>query len=456
MSDLKKGLEEIKNVVGPENFFTDEVDTLPSSRDRWPVLANKKYLKLADAVVTPTTTKEVVEIVKIANKYRIPIIPSGGRTNFCGGVVPVNGGVIVDTYKMDKILEISRDDLLVRVQPGVVLQTLERELEKHDLVLGHDIGGYPSATVGGAISTDGLGRRAGKYGAIRDMVLGLEVVLPTGDVLKIRGVRKSSSGLNLKYLFIGAEGTLGIITEAVLKVRPKPERIEVLVFEFEDFEKAFNFSKAIVLEGITPSVHVVNDQMRSGMFQELLEREVKASVVVVFEGKEEEVEVYKKLVSNISNKMGGKALPDDIGKIWWEKRHAVYPLENKVKTYDTIVEMSLPYSKIPEAYKKALDILKKHGLDSMGMGVFAMSHGTLSIDFLFDEKDEEDIQRYLQVSRELRKMAIDMGGTQTYCIGVGIGRKDLVEYEHGIGYKVMKEIKKALDPNNIMNPGKWL
>ncbi len=449
-------IEELKDVLGEENVLTDKVDLLTYSRDRFSLLAHCRFLKLADVVVRPANTEEVVEVVKIANKYKVPVIPTGGRTNFVGSAAPVKGGIVIDLLRMDRILEISKEDWLVRTQAGVVLERLEKELNKHDLTLGHDIGGSPSATIGGAISTDGTGYMANKYDTIRHMVIGLEVVTPTADVIKIRDVPKSASGLNIRYLFVGAEGMLGIITEATLKVKPKPKFFEIIVFAFKDFLTAFRAAESIIDSGIVPTICVSNDEVRSESFKDYLKPNQKGTLILGIDEFFYEAFVFKKSkVIEICEKMGGKKLPDEAGSTWFKNRHDAYPRANLVKNYD-VIEMSIRRSKVPELYRRSLEIIKKYGMENPGMGSFTIEPCTFSVDLYYDEKDEKDIERYIKVAKELMKTAIDLGGTPTHCVGVGLRGKDLVEYEHGEAYKLMKDIKKLIDPNNIMNPGKWL
>lgn len=446
-------VNELRKIVGVEDVLLDEDDLLCYSRDRLPILANREYIKRADAVARPESSQEIAEIIKFANKHLIPVIPRGGGTNFAGGIVPKKGGIILDMMKMDEILEIDKDSLSVRVQAGVILESLEHELNKYGLTLGHDPGSFPCATIGGAVATDAVGCRANRYGVIRDMVLGMELVLPTGGILRTITAPKSASGLNLNHLFIGSEGTLGVITELTVKVRPLPQARVIIAFEFQDFEKGLKASGKIAALGLIPAAQILNDEVRSEGYSRITGRKLKTTLILCFEGTHEEVTVQKNLASKICTEAGGVTLPDEVGESWWEGRHAGYPAANREKTYD-VIDISLPFSKVLKAYNVFSDILRKHGLENMGMGMFTMHPSTFSVDLYFNEERKDDIMKYLTVAAELKKAAIDIGGTMTHCIGVGTRSDSLMEYEHGVGLKIMKIIKKALDPNNIMNPGK--
>jgi len=204
--------------------------------------------------VKPESTEQVAAIVRFAAEHEIPLIPYGGATGLMGGAIPVKGGIVIDLKRMDKILRISPEDRTAEVQSGVVLQTLEEELNKHRLLLGHDPWTVPIATIGGTISTNGLGYRGSKYGSMGDQVLGLEVVLSHGKVLKTRAIPKSSTGISLNHLFIGAEGNLGIITAATLRVFAMPEKREMAAIGFPSFEAGFEAIVKMFHIGLKPAL----------------------------------------------------------------------------------------------------------------------------------------------------------------------------------------------------------
>ncbi|MFQ5762473.1 MAG: FAD-binding oxidoreductase [Candidatus Bathyarchaeia archaeon] len=448
-------VKDLREIIGDDDVATEPADLLQYAKDRTHLEISHGHRGKPDAVVRPESTEEVVEIVTLANKHRIPIIPRGGGTNFVGAAIPTTGGIVLDMKKMNKVLEIDKDSLIVRAQPGITLASLDQELEKYGLVLGHQPGSYPSATVGGTISTDAFGiYRAGKYGTIRDMVLGLEVVLPTSETLRIKPIPKSSAGYNLKYLFIGAEGTLGIITEADLRLSPLPEKVAYRVFEFKTFADGFEAAKNVIMKGVEPSLEFVKDRFRSREYGEHLGRSLEATVSIYFEGLKEEVELKDRIASDTLRKNGGVELPDELSQFAFATRESTYVTASKQKAYD-IAEFSLPASRVLKLCENCRRIFKTYGLEA-GYGVLLHKnyYVNFGVEVFFDEQNPEEVRKYVEMDRELRKAAIDVDGTQTYCHGIGVKNTDLIERELGFGLNVMKAIKRTMDPNNIMNPGK--
>ncbi len=252
-------------------------------------------------VVRPVSTKEVSRIVRLANERRIPIVPYGGGTGVMGAAISVKGCILVDLKGMDRILQISPSDMAVRVQPGVVLKDLEEALNKEGLMLGHDPWSLPIATVGGAISTDSVGYLTAKYGSMGQQVLGLEVVLPSGRILSTKGVPSPTAGPSLKHLLIGSEGTIGIITEATLRVFPYPERRILRAFDFRDFEAGFAAIMEMFSARVSPTM--------LDYYEEPLNKEIR--IYLAFEGFLEEVGAQDRRAMEICLEHGGTDLGTD-------------------------------------------------------------------------------------------------------------------------------------------------
>jgi len=437
-------LEELKAIVGDENVLHEEYDLLTYARDRYPPLSHPRQGVMPLAVVRPGSTEEVRQIVLLANKYLIPLTPRGAGTNFAGSAVPKEGGIVVDMTRMNKVLEVDELSMTVRAQAGIVIQHLEEELNKHGLTLGHDPGSFPSATLGGCISTAALGWRAGKYGDIGQMVLGLEVVLPTGEILRTRSITKASTGFDIKRLFIGAEGTLGIITEATLRVHPMPEEFAILYYGFKDFETAFYAQLKVFRKGLRPAMSLVYEEEIEGPSGEKLG----GSVTIVYEGVKEIVDAQVRLTEEIFKREGGVRLSDEEAWKFWEERHDMYSFMNREGQYDAL-DTAVPIPKVIEFYRFLRDWVRRHGLKDLGISSWVYPEN-ISIDVAFDPEKADE---YIRARDEAAKKALELGGTLSYCVGIGIRYPHLMEEEHGVGFKVMKAIKKALDPNNIMNPG---
>lgn len=428
----------LTGIVGKDNVLHETYDLIAYSRDRYPILTHPRQGVKPIAVVRPTTTDEVRKIVMLANKHCIPLTPRGSGTNYAGSAVPAKGGVVLDLTRMNKILNIHEDSMSVKVQAGVILQNLEETLNDKGFTFGHDPGSFPSATVGGCISTRSLGWRAGKYGDMGRLVLSLKVVLPTGVVVETREVPRSSTGFDVNSLFIGAEGTLGVITEALLRTHPLPEERVFFIYSFNSFEQAYTSLLKVLRNGLNPTSSYVEDT----------EDEQEAIVFLCYEGVKEIVEAQVKHAASILEAEGGTKLDDKVAEEYWANRHDMFSQMNKEGAADSI-DTAVPVNKTLEFYEFLKEWVKRSGVKPMGMGSWVFPEN-LGIDLAFDETKAE---AYAVARDELVSKALELGGTASYCVGVGLRFSHLMRKEHGSALDVMKTIKRAMDPNNIMNPG---
>ena len=240
------------------NVSTREEDRIIYSRDYWPIalkwFLDKKLPALPQAIVWPENIEQISELIKIANEYRVPVIPYGGGSGVMGGAVPIYGGVVVDMKKMDKIVSISNDDLMVRVQTGINGMNLERWLNHNGYTLGHIPQSLYCSSLGGWLACKAAGQFSTKYGKIEDIVVAIQAVLPDGSIIESKEVPRSSTGPEVERLLIGSEGTLGIITEATLRIWPYPERREYLSFAFQSIEDALEAVRKILRRQVYPAV----------------------------------------------------------------------------------------------------------------------------------------------------------------------------------------------------------
>jgi len=453
MNPHKEIISELAEIVGRENVLTEKDDLLCYARDRYPPLVFPKDFPIPIAVVRPISTKEVQKIVEIANKYRIPIVPRGGGTSFSGSATSIDGGITLDLTRMKKIIEINTDDMWVKVQAGVVIQTLEEKLNEKGFTVGHDPGSFPSATVGGSIATNALGWRAGKYGDMEHISLGLRVVLPTGSIIETRNMQKSSTGFNVKSLFIGSEGTLGIITEATLQIKPLPEKRTILFYAFNDFETAQRSLIQVLKTGLSPAtILVVDEEGVKEFVSENAGKIPKAGLILGYEGLREEVEAEVARTIPVLEENGGIGLGEKAAQNFWLSRHDMYSIMNLEGTYDNI-DTAVPVNSSIDFYNYLKNWAKKHKIKSLGISSWMLPQN-VSIDFIFNEKSPQDVEKYIKARDEAARKALELGGTLSYCIGIGIRYAHLMHEEHGSALEVMRAIKKALDPNNIMNPGR--
>ncbi len=428
----------LTGLVGKNNVLHEPYDLIAYSRDRYPLLTHPKLGVKPIAVVRPATTDDVREIVLLANKHHISLTPRGSGTNYAGSAVPTERGVVLDLTRMNKILNINEDSMSVKVQAGVILQKLEEALNDKGFTFGHDPGSFPTATVGGCISTRSLGWRAGKYGDMGRLVVSLKIVLPTGVVVETREIPTSSTGFDVDSLFIGAEGTLGVITEALLQIHPFPEERALLLYSFNSFEKAYKTLLKILRNGLNPTSSYVEDPTD----------EQEATVLLYYEGAKEIVKAQVKRTTSILEAEGGNKLDDRIAKEHWANRHDMFSQMNKEGAADSI-DTAVPVNKVFEFYEFLKEWVKRSGIKSMGMGSWVFPEN-LGVDLAFDETKAEE---YAAARDELVNKALELGGTASYCVGVGLRFQHLMRKEHGSAFDVMKAIKRVMDPNNIMNPG---
>lgn len=415
------------------------------------------------AVVFPKDTSEVVHVVKTANKFRVPVVPVGGLTGLMGGAMPVSDCIVVDMKSMKKLLYVSREERLVSCEAGITIDGLDKSIAAEGLMVGHDPWTRKYATVGGCIATNGMGYTAAGYGSIRRQVLGLEVVLPTGEVLRTKDVEDSSTGPSLTQLFIGSEGTLGIITKASLRVYPLPEKRTIVGYRFEGFEKGFKALLKLYALNLIPSV-LEYGEVIEGPSDPV--KDYDSELFMMFEGLKEIVDAKTKLADDVCRSFGGSKMEDSRAEEFWEHRHDIADLyvENAERNnfwqnilFD-FIHVSLPATKVLEYKRLSAQTLKKHRIWVVDRGIWKQPEN-FSIAFLKQtgRDTEDDLSDFSAAFDEMVKLAHSIGGSMEYCHGVGIKLAKHMNDELGpAGLEVLKRIKLALDPNNIMNPGKLI
>jgi alkyldihydroxyacetonephosphate synthase len=414
-----------------------------------------------DLVVKPASTDEVAAVVCLATQCKVPIVPYGGGTGLMGGARAIQGGIVIDFSRMTKILRIAPEDRMIIVQAGATFQAIDTVLSPYGLMGGHDPWTVSMATVGGAISTNGLGYRAARYGSMGAQVLGLRVVLPSGKILDTRAVPKSSTGIDLKQLFIGAEGVLGLITEASLCVFTIPERREFFAFAFPDFAAGFQALVALFHLGLHPALAELEETF-SGETPPV-------KLYLVCEGFREEVEGQQQRLVPLCHQHGGTDLGKTTAQQFWHTRHAIAeryqrerlrrwnegkPLLERPGSFDYL-HVALPLSQVLTYREQAQQILTRHGVHLQECGIwtqpalFSMALRTP------DSSPSVPPDALAKAMDDLLMLAQDLGGSMEYCHGVGIRLAHLLERELGqTGLAVLRQIKRTLDPENLCNPGK--
>ncbi len=420
---------------------------------------------LPGCVVRPRSTADVQALVQWANTTHIALVPYGGGSGLMGGAVGDAESVLIDLKDMAAVLAIRREDRHAVVQPGVVLSRLEEVLRAEGLTLGHDPWTVGIATVGGTISTNGLGYRGGQYGSMGEQVLGLEVVLPDGQVLRTRAVPKSSTGPDLTQLFIGAEGVLGLITEATLQVFPAPEAHALLAFAFPTFDHGFAAVLQMAAVGLQPTLmELTEDFPVEKMAPSLIERYPGVSLYIGCEGFQELVEAQRGRAVAICQHHAGKDLGEAAARAFWESRHRTAErfqqdrlqnlphgiLDTRPEASFDYIHIALPSSHVLPYRERALDLCQQQGIMVTQCGIWTRPE-------LFSmamHNPSSRLETLAGTIDHLLELAQDMGGSMEYCHGVGVRLAHLLERELGTGTKILGALKRSLDPNNVLNPGK--
>jgi alkyldihydroxyacetonephosphate synthase len=456
----EKIVGKLAQLIPPDSIVTDETRLDELS---WDALsegrlhpAKKPEVTLPLCSVLPSSTDEVRQVVLLANREKVPIIPYGGGSGLMGGALSVHAGIVLDLRRMGQVLEVDAEARSARVQAGTVLEELEKRLNRDNFILGHDPWTLPVATVGGAISTNSMGYRGGLYGSMGDQVLGLEAVLPNGELLHTRAVPKSSAGIDLKSMLIGGEGCFGIITEATIRIFPAPEKRTLHALRFVSFEVGYRAIQEMFRQPVRPALLDFGDA--GDKFQG------NAVLYLVFEGIEEVVGAEEKRALSVCERFGGKSLSHTEAEAFWSGRHEIARrfMKNRRQrrergrdgVYRDWIHVALPASKVLPFRAAAMEIVKKRGVHILESGLWIQPElFSMPLGIEGDSADQSQLALEETVE-ELLHLVHELGGSMEYTHGVGVKLASLMNEEHGYGVEVMRRIKKTLDPNNIMNPGK--
>jgi glycolate oxidase len=449
-------IKQIIDIVGKENVVEDRETLICYSYDA----TNIRYLP--DLVVFPRTPQQISGILKLANENHFPVIPRGAGTGFTGGTLPVEGGVVLVLTKMNKILKIDQENLLAIVEPGVVTYDLQQEVEKIGLFYPPDPASLKSSTLGGNVAECAGGPRAVKYGVTKDYVLGLEAVLPTGEIIST-GVQtvKSVVGYDLTKLLVGSEGTLGVITKIILRLLPLPKGKRTMLAIFPTIESAATTVSQIISSRIIPTtlefmdnatIRCVEDYLHMGLPVEagaLLIIEVDGAPVAL-NGEVEEIQ--KICEANQAMQIKVAKDPQEAEGLW-KARRAVSSAVVKLNPTKINEDVTVPRSKVAEILRRVEAISKKHNLIIVNFG--HAGDGNIHVNVMIDRRKPGEEDRARAAVKDIFEAALDLGGTLSGEHGIGITKAPYLAMELGdMGVEVMKRIKKSFDPNNILNPGK--
>jgi len=415
---------------------------------------------LSKAVIFPETNEEVSKILSTCNKYKIPVVPFGTGTSLEGNVVGNDKGITICLEKMNKILSVNVEDFDCRVQACVTKEQLNDYLREDGVFFPIDPGA--NAAIGGMASTSASGTMAVKYGTMKTVITGLTVVLPNGDIIKTGSrTKKTSAGYNLTNLFIGSEGTLGIITEIQLRLSPIPESIMSAVCHFPSLEMAVQTAQQVIQYGVPIArIEMLNkDQMEISInYSKLKNVDPVPTLFFEFHGSESSNQENIKIVEEISKDNKGSSFKwakdlEERNNLWkarWDVYYSVKALINNGRVYST--DVCLPISKITECVNFAEEETKKLGLRAPMVG--HLGDGNFHVLLPYDPSQKKTYDKIRNFSDLLIKKTLELNGTITGEHGIGLHKKAYLLKEHGDNIPIMKSIKRSIDQNNIMNPGK--
>jgi glycolate oxidase len=452
-------VDELRSIVGSEHVRTDPETIRENSTD-----ATRRFHP-ADVVVFPGATGEVSQIVALANRSRTPVVTRGGGVGYAGGAVPIAGGIVMAMRRMNRIIEIDPIDLVAVVEPGVITADLQEAVESKGLFYPPDPASLKQSSVGGNVAHNAGGPRAFKYGVTRQFLLGLEVVLPTGRVIETGGrVVKNAVGYDLTDLMCGSEGTLGVITKIIFRLLPLPEASQTLMALYGSVRDCAESAIRLVEHRIIPSKLEILDERSLRALREYIAAEglevavelpatARAMLLVEVDGDLESMDRSVARVREVLEPDAVRIVQSDRGEELWEIRRHLSPAVARIRPAKINEDIVVPRSRVPD-YLEAIERLES----DCGLPIVCFGHvgdGNIHVNLMLDTSDRDQVVRAEAAKFRIFELAVEMGGTISGEHGIGIMKADFLPMALGAGaIDAMKAVKRALDPNDIMNPGK--
>ena len=451
-----RNIKALQEIVGAANLTTETADRICYSYDA----TQQRFLP--DVVLYPGSSAEISRIMQLANVEKIPVFPRGAGSGFTGGSLPTKGGIVLSTERLDQILEIDQENLIAVVQPGVVTEQFQQAVEKVGLFYPPDPASLKFSTLGGNVAECAGGPRCVKYGVTKDYILGLEVVTPTGDIITTGGpTMKGVVGYDLTKLLCGSEGTLGIITKIVIKLLPLPEAKKTMLVLFDSIDGAAQAVSAIIRNKIIPTTLEFMDGRTLDCVRQATNLQVpenaRAVLIIEVDGDREFLAKQANKIAEIIQPLGVVetriAETHAESEAIWQIRRSVSASLRKVNPDKFNEDICVPRSKVPEMIRRVDAIAERYSIPIVNFG--HAGDGNIHVNIMIDKKIPGELEKAEKAIEEVFRGALELGGTMSGEHGVGIAKAAYIPLEiseAAAGY--MKTIKKALDPNNILNPGK--
>lgn len=448
----------LKEIVGEDNYFEDIIDTVCFSYDATHLNGASPSIALY-----PSDTNQVAQILKIAHTENIPVIPRGGASGIAGGYVPISKEtIIIDLKRLNKIIEIDKENMTATVESGVVTLDLQTKVDKYGLMYPPDPSSMKVSTIGGNIATNAGGPRGVKYGNTLAYVLGLEVVLSDGRILNTGNkCVKQSSGYNISKLFVGSEGTLGIITKAIVRLVPKPESKRTMLAIFDRVEDASQAVSNIIAKGIVPTTLELMDNKMIVLLEAFKQTgypmDAEAVLLIEVDGDtvvlEEQMKKIRQACEETNVRTFQTAKDDKQAAELFESRRMAYGVCSRAKPSCMVEDVTVPRTKFPVMIKKIQEISEKYNIDTVVLA--HAGDGNTHPLILTDYRSKEEMERVEKALEEIAVEGLKLGGTLSGEHGIGLLKKQWMLQEHGeVGIAMMHSIKQAFDPKGILNPGK--
>jgi alkyldihydroxyacetonephosphate synthase len=465
IKDKDKVKQKLIDILGEANFSDNSIDLLAYTKDaslighNWTLQG--KIAGLADFITWPESKEQICQILKLANKEKIPVVPYGEGSGVVGGAIPIKGGIIIDMKKFHNIIELNDKDLTITVETGINGMNLERYLNGKGYTSGHIPQSLYTSSVGGWIAHKAAGQFSTKYGKIEDIILGMEIILPQGDIINFKPIVRNATGPQLNKLFIGNEGTIGIVTKATLKIWPYPKQRILISYAFSTFEDSLEAVRLILREQVNPAVIRIYDKDETKRHFPHIEKAFgKVMVVFICEGNEDLVKVEEKITRQKCEKVSGIDCGKEPVEHWLETRFRVTETSSSPQynlTIDTI-EVAVSWDNAAQLYHHVLNKVKEvKGIVLFTAHVSHFYPNGVGIYFSFggvEMEENSDFEFYQKIWNITIKASLESGGSIAHHHGIGIIRANWMEDEWGESFKIMKKVKSLLDPNNILNPGK--
>jgi glycolate oxidase len=449
-------IEELTNIVGPENIATEKQDLLCYSYDA------TQMEFLPDLVLFPANADEVSRVLKVANARLVPVFPRGAGSGFTGGSLAKGGGIVLVTTRMNRILRIDADNLIAEVEPGVVTEDFQSAVEKLGLFYPPDPASLKFSTLGGNVAECAGGPRAVKYGVTKDFVMGLELVLPTGEIIRTGGETvKGVVGYDLTKLLCGSEGTLGVITGIILRLLPLPEAKKTMLAVFASIDGAATAVSAIIKAKIIPATLEFMDhatiQCVDRRFNLGIPAEGRAVLIIEVDGDKDLIEKQAGFIHALIEPLGlvSFRVARDAAEAeqLWKVRRLVSPSLRDVNPTKYNEDIVVPRSKVPEIIRRIEEIRQQYEIPILNFG--HAGDGNIHVNIMIDREIAGMDEKAHGAITEIFRATLDLGGTMSGEHGIGLTKAPYITMELSpVQLATMKAIKRALDPNNILNPGK--